>query len=86
MAALNYSKNMLGNEEYHLLLARWFAEPISSTPKMETICFSETPVETQRTTRRYIPEDDTLHNHRCENLKSYMLGDICVTNILVKVM
>jgi hypothetical protein len=22
-------------------------------------------------TRRYIPEDDTLHNHRCENLKSY---------------
>jgi hypothetical protein len=26
----------------------------------------------QRTTRRHIPEDDTLHNHRCENLKSYM--------------
>jgi hypothetical protein len=26
---------------------------------------------TQRTTRRRIPEDDTLHNHRCENLKSY---------------
>jgi hypothetical protein len=21
---------------------------------------------------RYIPEDITLHNHRCENLKSYM--------------
>jgi hypothetical protein len=21
--------------------------------------------------RRHIPEDDTLHNHRCENLKSY---------------
>jgi hypothetical protein len=20
-------------------------------------------------TRRHIPEDDTLHNHRCENLK-----------------
>jgi hypothetical protein len=26
---------------------------------------------TQRTTRRHIPEDDTLHNHRCENRKSY---------------
>jgi hypothetical protein len=38
---------------------------------MEAICFSETSVETQRTTRRHIPEDDTLHNHRCENLKSY---------------
>jgi hypothetical protein len=22
-------------------------------------------------TRRYIPEDETLHNHRCENLRSY---------------
>jgi hypothetical protein len=27
--------------------------------------------DTQRTTRRYIPEDGTLYNHRCENLKSY---------------
>jgi hypothetical protein len=26
---------------------------------------------TQQTTRRHIPEDDTLHNHRCENLKFY---------------
>jgi hypothetical protein len=26
---------------------------------------------TQQTTRRHIPEDDTFHNHRCENLKSY---------------
>jgi hypothetical protein len=32
---------------------------------------SATSVDFQRTTRRYIPEDDTLHNHRCENLKSY---------------
>jgi hypothetical protein len=28
-------------------------------------------VDIQRTTRRCIPEDSTLHNHRCENLKSY---------------
>jgi hypothetical protein len=25
-----------------------------------------------RATWRYIPEDSTLHNHRCENLKSYI--------------
>jgi hypothetical protein len=28
-------------------------------------------VDFQRTTWHYIPEDGTLHNHRCENLKSY---------------
>jgi hypothetical protein len=28
---------------------------------MEAICSSETSVETRRTTRRHIPEDDTLH-------------------------
>jgi hypothetical protein len=28
---------------------------------------------TQQTTRRHITEDDTLHNHPCENLKSYTL-------------
>jgi hypothetical protein len=54
------------------LLAHWFAEHISSTLKMEAICSSEMSVETQRTTRRHIPEDDTIHNHRCENLKSYI--------------
>jgi hypothetical protein len=37
---------------------------------MEAIFSSETSVDTQRTTQRYIPEDGTLHNHRCENLKS----------------
>jgi hypothetical protein len=48
------------------------AEIISSTLKMEAICSSETSVATQQTARRHIPEDDTVHNHRCENLKSYM--------------
>jgi hypothetical protein len=32
---------------------------------------SETSFYFQRATRHYIPEDRTLHNHRCENLKSY---------------
>jgi hypothetical protein len=39
---------------------------------MEGMCSSETSVATQQTTRCHIPEDDTLYNHRCENLKSYM--------------
>jgi hypothetical protein len=51
-------------------LARWFAEPISSTLKMEAICSSETSVETQRTTRRHTPEDDTLH---VANTSSYTI-------------
>jgi hypothetical protein len=43
------------------LLTCWFpAELISSTLKMEAICSSETSVDTQRTTRRNMPEDDTL--------------------------
>jgi hypothetical protein len=54
------------------LLLFFFAELISLTLKMEAICSSETSVETQQTTRRHIPEDDSLHNHHCENLKSYM--------------
>jgi hypothetical protein len=43
--------------------------------KMEAICFFESSVDIQRTTQRYIAEDRTLHNHRCENLKYYKLGD-----------
>jgi hypothetical protein len=38
---------------------------------MEAISSSETSVETRRTTRRHIPEDDTLHNHRFEHFKTY---------------
>jgi hypothetical protein len=43
----------------------------SSTLKMEVIRSSEMSGAIQRTTRCHIPEDDTLHNHRCENLNSY---------------
>jgi hypothetical protein len=38
---------------------------------MEATCSSEMSLDFQRTTQRFIPEDKTLHNHRCENLKSY---------------
>jgi hypothetical protein len=43
----------------------------SPAVKMQAICSFQTSVDTQRTTRPYIPEDGTLHNHR-ENLKSYI--------------
>jgi hypothetical protein len=65
--------------EGFLRLACWFAEPISSILKMEAICSSETSAETQRTTRRHTPEDYTLHNHGCENLKSYNQNFLCLS-------
>jgi hypothetical protein len=37
---------------------------------MKATCSSETSVDFQRTTWRYVPEDKNLHYHRCENLKS----------------
>jgi hypothetical protein len=44
----------------------------SWTLKMESTCSSETPVDFKWTIQRYIQRDTTLHNHRCENLKSYI--------------
>jgi hypothetical protein len=39
--------------------------------------FLRNVVDFQRTTRRYISEDTrTLHNHRCDNLKSYNLFSV----------
>jgi hypothetical protein len=45
---------------------------------MKAIFSSETSVDAQQTTRRYIPEDDTLHNHCCENLK-FLIVIHCIT-------
>jgi hypothetical protein len=38
---------------------------------MEAIYFFETSDDFQESTRRYITEDGALHNHGCENNKSY---------------
>jgi hypothetical protein len=46
----------------------------SSTLKLEAIYSSESSVDFQRTTRRYMPADGTLPNQRRENLKSYTLS------------
>jgi hypothetical protein len=44
---------------------------------MEATFSSETSVDFQRTTLRFIPENRTLHNHRCENLISYISNKMC---------
>jgi hypothetical protein len=41
-----------------------------SAPKTEATYSSEMSVDFHQTTRYSTPEDRTLHNHRCENLKS----------------
>jgi hypothetical protein len=43
-----------------------------ATLKMEAIRSSETSVNI-RPTQRHIPEDDIIHSHRNESLKSYIL-------------
>jgi hypothetical protein len=40
---------------------------------MEATYSSEATTDFQQTTQRYIPEDRTLRNHRCENLRSYII-------------
>jgi hypothetical protein len=43
----------------------------TSTLKVEAICSSEVLVDFQWITWHFIPEDSTLHNHRCEHLKKF---------------
>jgi hypothetical protein len=52
--------------------ARKYNEAGASCPlNMEATSSSETSVDFQRNTWRYISEDRTLNNHHCENLKPY---------------
>jgi hypothetical protein len=48
----------------------------SSTLKMEAMCSSKMSVYFEWTTQQYIPEDRILHNHQCENLKSYNYNSV----------
>jgi hypothetical protein len=58
----NFSKQAACSSRCHLLACWFLAEIISSSLKMEATCSSETSVDTQRTTRRYIPEFATNHS------------------------
>jgi hypothetical protein len=44
---------------------------------MEAICSSETSVETQRTTRRYIPENDGLQTNDLLLIIGFQIGSLC---------
>jgi hypothetical protein len=59
--AIKQVASILLASAFHLLDCWFLAEIISSTPKMEAICSSETSVDTQRTTLRYFPEVVTLY-------------------------
>jgi hypothetical protein len=52
---------------------RRFPVEAFSTLKMEVMRSSETSVKAS-STQRHTPEDDILHSHRCENLKSYIFS------------
>jgi hypothetical protein len=50
-----------------MLLSCW---AYSSNLNIEATCSSGMSVDFEHTTRHYILEDRTLHNHHCENLRS----------------
>jgi hypothetical protein len=67
---LPFRKNMVSPTSIHLLHAFFFLV-IFLDPEDGGDVFLWNVCYFQRTTRRCIPEDRTLHNHRCENFKYY---------------
>jgi hypothetical protein len=72
---LSVNRRFGGTYRLHLqgLRYKFSKKPASKHMKMETICSSETSVDTQRSTWRHIPEDDTLS---CLYLRDY--PDFCM--------
>jgi hypothetical protein len=44
----------------------------------------EKSLDFQQSTRRYIPEVRTLHNHPCENLKFFITRFYCQQTVQIK--
>jgi hypothetical protein len=63
--------------EEHIASIFRVKERSSARSKQAAICSSETSDDTQWTTQRYIPGVDALHNHHCENFKSYNTKVVC---------
>jgi hypothetical protein len=56
-----------------------------STLKMKATSSTKTLVDFEETTWHFIPEDRTLHNHGCENLKAYIFPVPMVSGVTVSV-
>jgi hypothetical protein len=72
------SQQEVGTKQKQAFIASCFLIPtslsFSLTLKMEAVRSSETSLNFYRSTRHHIPEDSTLRNHRCKNIKLTILG------------
>jgi hypothetical protein len=64
---------------FHLLLCSFLSRLTFPILKMEEICSAETPVDTQRTTRRYIPEDGTLQKNN--RLNEFLVSSVNIIKL-----
>jgi hypothetical protein len=66
---------MVGSRELTTWAMAWPLPWLTLQPLiMQVTCFSKTLVDFQQTTHYFIPQDRTLHNHCCENHKSYTVN------------
>jgi hypothetical protein len=80
MSVENPMKDLLIYYTNYIAIVRLevFTAVVSSTLKMEAIRSSETSVATQQTTRRHIPEDDTVHIVIAPPPRRYLYCDVVV--------
>jgi hypothetical protein len=73
-----FRRNISLASSWYIRLWTWSQTKQDTSMKQAARC-SETSVDFQRTTRRYIPDDTSLHNHRGENTGCNKLhGKVCL--------